>query len=259
MTTPRTSRASLYQPAPARVWRPWVAYAVAALSGLLLSYIVVAFYVFPASASQGNVIVPNVVGLQYSDAQKKLEQSGFSTQRGELRFHTAPRGSVLGQDPEGDNAAPPGSKVTLSLSNGPKMATVPGVIGLSSEQAQTALEAAGFEMGTVSERPSNEPRGAVIDSRPRPGASVPTPSPVALVVSAGPSTIVVPDLTGRPLSDALQLLKQVGLKAGDIKQPGGAIALAPDMATIVLSQSPVAGNTVSGGTKVDITLGGRAP
>lgn len=255
MTGPRTSRSTQAQP---RVWRPWVAYAVAAVSGLFVAYVFVAFFVFPASAAQGNVRVPNVVGLQYADAQRKLEQSGFSAERGEVRFHSAPRLSVLSQEPEGDFAAPAGSKVTLVVSNGPKMATVPGIIGLSSEQAQTALETAGFEMGQVSERPSNEPRGAVIDSRPRPGASVPTPSPVALVVSAGPTTIVVPDLTGRPLSDALQLLKQVGLKAGDVKLPGGAIAAAPDMNATVVSQTPVAGNAVNGGTKVDITLG-RTP
>jgi serine/threonine-protein kinase len=226
----------------------------------LLAYLVVAFVVFPASASQGNVLVPSVVGLQFADARRKLEQFGFAVQRGDQRFHeSAPRGNVLSQDPESEIAALPGSRVSLTISNGPKVAVVPGVIGLSSEQAQAALEAAGFEMGQVSERASNEPRGAVIDSRPRPGAQAPSPSPVALVVSAGPTTIVVPDLTGRPLSDALQLLKQVGLKPGDIKAIGGAIISTPDMAAVVLSQAPVAGNQVNGGTKVDLLLGGRTP
>jgi len=240
-------------------WRPWMAYVAMSAGGFLLAYLIVAIFVFPASAAQKDALVPSVIGLSYTDAQKKLEQSGFTAQRGELRFNNSPRGTVVGQDPEPDVNAAPGLRVTLALSNGPKVAAVPAVIGLSREQAQTTLEATGFEMGDVSERVSNEPRGAVIDSRPRPGSQAPTPSPVSLVVSAGPTTIVVPDLTGRPLSDAVQLLKQVGLKVGDIKSGAGAIVASPDMATVVQSQVPVAGNQVTAGTKVDLTLGGRAP
>jgi beta-lactam-binding protein with PASTA domain len=239
--------------------RPWVAYVVAAVGGFTLAYAIVALFVFPASAAQRDASVPNVVGLPYVDAQRRLEQLGFTVQRGEVRYNNAPRGTVLSQDPEPEITAAPGIRVTLAISNGPHVAPVPSIIGLSRELAQTALEGAGFEMGDVSERPSNEPRGAVIDSRPRPGAQAPIPSSVSMVVSAGPTTIVVPDLSDRPLSDAFQLLRQVGLKVGDVKSATGAIIPAPDMSAVVKSQTPVAGNQVMAGTKVDMTLGGRAP
>jgi beta-lactam-binding protein with PASTA domain len=240
--------------------RPWLAYVVTAVGGFTLAYLIVAIFIFPASAAERDASVPSVVGLQYADAQKRLEQLGFTVQRGELRNHTAaPRGSVLSQDPEPEFNAPPGSRITLHISNGPKVATVPGIIGLSREEAQVALEGAGFEMGQVSERPSNEPRGAVIDSRPRPGNQAPVPSPVMLVVSAGPTNIVVPDLTGRPLSDAFQLLRQVGLRAGEVKTSAGAVVPSPDMAAVVQSQTPIAGNQVIAGTRVDLTVGGRTP
>lgn len=242
-----------------RTWPPWVAYVAMSVGGFTLAYALVALFVFPASAAQHSATVPNVIGLPYTDAQRKLEQTGFTAQRGELRYHNTPRGTVLGQDPESDINAAPGIRVTLTLSNGPKLAPVPAVIGLSREQAQTALEAAGFEMGDVSERASNEPRGAVIDSRPRPGAQALTPSPVSLVMSAGPTTIVVPDLTGRPLADAMQLLRQVGLKVGNVRSATGAIIAAPDMAAVVQAQVPMAGNQVTAGTVVELTLGGRAP
>ncbi len=244
----------------ARKKRPWPAYVAAGLSGFTLAYVLVAAFVFPAGAAQSDALVPNVVGLQYADAEKKLAQTGFTVQRGEVRFHgAAPRGSVLSQDPEPESNAPPGARITLSVSGGPKVAAVPSIIGLSREQAQLALEQAGFTMGLVSERPSNEPRGAVIDARPRPGTQSPAPSPVALVVSAGPTNVVVPDLTGRPLSDAFQLLRQVGLRVGDVKTPAGAVIPTPDMAVMVQSQTPIAGNLVIAGTKVDLTVGGRAP
>jgi len=236
-----------------------MAYPAIGVAGFVLAYLIVAIFIFPASAAQKDASVPSVIGLPYADAQKKLEQQGFVAQRGDLRFNNSPRGTVVGQDPEADVNAAPGMRVTLALSNGPRVAAVPPVIGLSREQAQTALEAAGFEMGDVSERASNEPRGAVIDSKPRPGAQAANPSPVSLVVSAGPTQIVVPDLTGRPLADAMQLLRQVGLKLGDVKASNGAVIANPDMAATVQAQTPVAGNQVTAGTKVDMTLGGRAP
>lgn len=235
--------------------RPWLAFPMTALAGFGLAYAIVALFVFPAGAAQRDARVPNVIGLSYADAQRQLEQAGFSAHRGEARFHNAaPKGTVLDQQPEPEAVNATGTRVSLVVSNGPRMGTVPVIIGLSREQALTALEAAGFEPGEVSERASNEPRGAVIDSRPRPGAQAPTPSPVALVVSAGPTTIMVPDVVGRPLADATQLLRQVGLRVGDILG-----ATAPPPTAVIQAQMPAAGSMVTAGTKVDITVGGRAP
>jgi len=235
--------------------RPWLPFVATAASGFLLAYLIVAIFVFPAGAAQRDVVVPNVVGLLFGDAQRQLEAASFTVQRGELRFNNAPKGTVIDQDPEATTISAAGIRVSLVVSNGPKLSSVPGVIGMSREQALTALEAAGFEAGNVSERASNEPRGAIIDSRPRPGALAPTPSPVLLVMSAGPTTVVVPDLVGRPLSDATQLLRQVGLTVGEIRAPGGGTA---DPAAIIQSQSPAAGNQVPTGTRVDMTTGGRS-
>ena len=241
------------KPRPKRPWLPFVASGAA---GFLLAYVVVAVFVFPASAAQRDVVVPNVVGLSYGDAQRQLEAASFTVQRGEGRFNNAPKGTVIDQEPEAASMSAAGIRVSLVVSSGPKLSSVPAVIGMSREQALTALEAAGFEPGDVSERASNEPRGAIIDSRPRPGALAPTPSPVSLVMSAGPTTVVVPDLVGRPVSDATQLLRQVGLAVGEIRAPGGGAA---DPSAIVQTQSPAAGNQVLAGTKIDMSTGGRSP
>jgi beta-lactam-binding protein with PASTA domain len=233
---------------------PWKPFAIAAGAGFVLSYLIVAIFVFPAGAAQRDVLVPNVVGMTFTDAQRQLEAATFTVQRGESRSNNAPRGTVIDQQPEAATSTSPGIRVTLVVSNGPKLSTVPAVIGMSREQALSALEGAGFTVGDVSERASNEPRGAIIDSRPRPGSSAPTPSPVSLVMSAGPTTIVVPDLVGRPVAEATQLLRQVGLTLGEIRGPG-----AMDAAAVVQSQIPASGSQVTAGTKVDLITGGRTP
>lgn len=234
-------------------------YVLALAGGFLLAYLIVAFFVFPAGFIPQDVRVPNVIGLTYSDAVTRLEQKGLKAERGETRFHNAaPKGTVLDQTPAPESKEVPGIRVNLVVSGGQKFGTIPGVIGMSRELALNALDVAGFDAGEVSERSSNEPRGAVIDARPRPGTQAPMPSAVALVISAGPTTVIVPDVVGRPLSDATLLLRQVGLAVGDIQYAalGNAVT---DASASVVSQSPPAGSQAAAGSRVNISVGSRTP
>lgn len=230
--------------------RRLIPYVVAASGGFLLAYLIVAFFIFPAGVIPQDVRVPNVIGLAYNDAVRMLQQKGFSSERGETRFHNAaPKGTVLDQQPAPETREVPGTRVTLVISGGQRYATIPGVIGMSRELALSALEGAGFEAGAITERPSNDPRGAVIDSRPRPGTQAPVPSPVALVLSSGPTTVIVPDVVGRTVTDARLFLRQLGLSVGDI---GGSIS---DAAAVVTGQSPAAGSQAAMGSRVNLIVG----
>ena len=239
--------------------RGLIPFVVSIVAGFLLAFLIVAFFVFPAGVLPQDVRVPSVIGLTYADAVRQLEAKGLKAERGESRFHNAaPRGTVLEQLPPPEAKEAPGARVTLMVSSGQKIGTIPGVIGMSRELALNALEAAGFDAGEVTERPSNEPRGAVIDSRPRPGSQAPMPSTVSLVISAGPTTIIVPDVVGRPLSEASQLLRQVGLAVGDISY--GNPSAITDAAAVVSAQAPPAGSQAAGGSRVNMTVGGgRSP
>jgi len=237
--------------------RRFLPYLIALISGFLIAYLVVAFFVFPAGVIPQEVRVPNVIGLTYSDAASQLQQRGFTAERGETRFHNAaPKGTVLDQTPAPGSREAANAKVTLVVSGGQRYATIPGVIGMSRELALNALETAGFDVGEVTERPSNEARGAVIDSRPRPGTQAPMPSAVSLVLSAGPTTVIVPDVVGRPVNDARLLLRQVGLVAGDVQYLGAAVT---DAGAVIVSQSPPAGAQAASGSRVSLTAGTRNP
>lgn len=235
--------------------RSFQPYLIAVVGGFVLAYLVVAFLIFPAGVIPEDVRVPNVVGLTYPEAVRQLEQVGLKGERGEQRFHNAaPKGTILDQKPPADSREAPGVKVSLVVSSGQRYGTIPGVIGMSRELALNALEVAGFEAGEVSERPSNEPRGAVIDSRPRPGTQAPMPTTVSLVISAGPTTIIVPDVVGRPVSEATLLLRQVGLAVGEISYASGGNAIA-DAAAVVSSQTPPAGSQAAAGSRVNMVVG----
>ncbi len=233
--------------------RRFLPYVVAIASGFLLAYLIVAFLIFPAGVTPRDLKVPNVVGLTYDDAALKLSQAGFTAQRGESRFDaSAPKSTVLEQNPPAGSKDVSGTAVTLAVSNGQALVAVPNVIGMARDQAETAIESAGFNVGEVSEQPSEQPRGQVLDTRPRPGEQTPMPSPIALVLSSGPAVVIIPDVVGQNVAAARQMLEQVGL-AVEAATDNGAT---PSDGALVQSMTPAAGSQVARGTKISLRVAG---
>ena len=56
-------------------------YAVAVIGGFLIAYLIVAFVIFPSGVIPGNARVPNVTGLPYPEAVKRLGEVGFKAER----------------------------------------------------------------------------------------------------------------------------------------------------------------------------------
>jgi serine/threonine-protein kinase len=161
-------------------------YAVAVIGGFLIAYLIVAFLIFPSGVIPGNARVPNVTGLPYPEAVKRLGEVGFKAERGEARFHAAsPKETVLEQDPRAGTRDVDGATVTLVVSAGQQTVAVPAIVGLAQGDAQSMLEDAGFELGPVTEKPNAAPRGRVLESSPAPGTKVAIPSAVAITVSSG--------------------------------------------------------------------------
>jgi eukaryotic-like serine/threonine-protein kinase len=190
-----------------------IPYLVAIMSGFLLAYLIVAFFIFPAHLVTSDTKVPNVVGQTYEAAVAQLRKAGFVPQRGEQRFTAgAASGQVLGQTPLPDAVEPRGTRIVLDVSQGQRTATVPQIIGMTRQQAELALQNSGLEAGDVTQRESPTPRGQVLSSTPAAGQKTPLPSEVSFVVSSGPGQLAVPDVTGQTYSSAAQLLMQVGFR-----------------------------------------------
>lgn len=92
-------------------------YAVTIVGGFLLAYLIVAFIVFPSGVVPSDAKVPNVGGLMFDDAAKRLAAVGFKAQRGDEEYREAtPSGTVLAQDPRPGTTEPEGSTVILTVS-----------------------------------------------------------------------------------------------------------------------------------------------
>jgi beta-lactam-binding protein with PASTA domain len=225
-------------------------YVIAATGGFILAYLIVVFFIFPPGAPPVNATVPDVLGLTFDQASTRLSTAGFAGARGESRYNvSSPRSTVLAQTPAAGTSEPKGTKIVLDISAGQRRATVPNVVGLDRQQAAIALDKVGLEVGDVVERESPLPRDEVLSTSPTAGTAMILPSGVSLTISAGPATISVPFVVGRPFAAARTALEQVGLAAASTidsssTQPSGTVT----------RQAPAEGTPVGAGTVVRLSV-----
>jgi len=232
-------------------FRGSLVYLVAIVAGFSLAYLLVAFAIFPAGVIPRDVRVPNVTGLGFDEAAQRLAQAGFKAEQGEQRYNnSAPKMTVLEQSPPPGAREGVGATVTLVVSGGQRMVTVPTVTGMTRVEAQVLLEKEGFEVGEVVQAPSTSPSGTVIGTRPAAGTAVSVPSTVSVVLSGGAPAPSMPDLMGREVGAARQVLNQLGVRSVSIeREPGG-----PGAPGTVVSQSPVSGATIAPGMTVTLRV-----
>ena len=133
----------------------------------------------------------------------------------------------------------------------PPTSAVPDVVGMTSDEAIAALQAAGFN-ATVVEVDSLRPKGIVVDQSPAGGAQADLGLSVTLDVSNGKAPeSAVPKVVGlsagtarATLEDAGFVVKVTSKPVKDKKDDG-----------IVLAQSPGGGDPAPKGTTVTITVG----
>ncbi|HVE64073.1 MAG TPA: Stk1 family PASTA domain-containing Ser/Thr kinase [Mycobacteriales bacterium] len=111
--------------------------------------------------------VPAVEGRTRADAEKLLSEAGLVAKVVETFDDKVPAGIVIRQDRAGGSTAARGDTVTLTVSKGPELVTVPDVEGRRREEAQTLLQAAGFRVRFV-EFPGRRGK-TVIDQNPAGG------------------------------------------------------------------------------------------
>ena len=211
------------------------------VGGLLLALVIVAVVLIVARPHQKRV--PAVIGRDLIAAQATLDAEGFEV--GVKRVaNVAAKGRVLGQDPDAGAEADDGSTVTLTVSGGPGQGTVPDVAQLSEPRAQAALRDAGFRPKVRQQFSAAVAQGVAIRTQPSPGARLQRLSPVVLVVSKGPQTVGVPDVTGEAEQAAKTALRRAGLRYEVIEErskqsPGNVVGQAPGPGALVLLDSVV--------------------
>jgi tRNA A-37 threonylcarbamoyl transferase component Bud32 len=133
------------------------------------------------------VEVPSVKELSKQEAQDRLRKAGFQVG---VRTRASPEedaGRVLGQSVPGGNEERRGSKILLTVGEGPQVARVPDLVGLTYAEAEGKLERAGLPLGGVEEVSSETvPAGVIASQDPQAGSTLEPGSYVYLTTSIGP-------------------------------------------------------------------------
>jgi serine/threonine-protein kinase len=137
--------------------------------------------------------VPVLVGSQRSVAVQKTRSAGLVPSVTEADS-SEPQGQVIRQAPSAGSRIEPGSTVSIVVSKGERMATVPNVIGKPRPDAVAALREAGLDPA-VSEQETDVPAkvGKVTDQFPPPGSEVEPGSEVTVVVGKAPPAAPEPE------------------------------------------------------------------
>jgi beta-lactam-binding protein with PASTA domain/tRNA A-37 threonylcarbamoyl transferase component Bud32 len=193
------------------------------------------------------IAVGDYVGVREADAVRQIEQAGFEPEVNRAPSTTFDETFVFRQDPAAGERIEKGNLVTIFVSTGKPMTTVPDVRGKSRDVAAATLARAGLEP-IVHELNSLKEVNTVLGQDPGPGKRVVRGSKVRINVSKGPAQVTVPPVVGEPFDQASSELQGRGfaVKRRDVdsNEPAGT----------VIAQSPGANTPAPEGSTVTLTV-----
>jgi eukaryotic-like serine/threonine-protein kinase len=206
--------------------KAWVGALLAILVMALLA--AAAYLIVTSLTDEGGELVamPNLVGKTRPQAEQELDRLGLEYVVRRKPTDREDPGLVVDQAPRAGNQVDPAEvEVTIWVSAPPRTFPVPDVRDMTVEEAQAALEEAGFELGNTTEQSDQfVEEGHIISQDPAAGEEFPKRTPVNVVVSTGPTDVIVPDVTCLTVDQAKAQLANLGLQG----QVGDDVAPNPD-------------------------------
>jgi eukaryotic-like serine/threonine-protein kinase len=196
--------------------------------------------------------VPSVAGLTAAAAQQELRQAGFKAVTGTTEIdNSVPKDDVISTSPSG--RALPGATVTLKVSLGPRIITVPPVAGKTQGAAIEALRAAGLTVSSATKGvgvSGTVVLGAVVGTVPAAGTPCPQNRAVTIEVVAGLS---LPPLVGQDINAIEQWAAQnnIQLQQTPVKSN--------QQQGIIVAQGTPAGTPVRPGQTVSVSVSEGPP
>lgn len=238
------------------------------------------------------VEVPNLFGLTPVEAERAALADGLQIEvQREYYSPNVPEGRVMSQMPLPGTRVKRGFQLRVARSLGPQRVAIPDVTGQTPRAAQINIERRGLDLGTVATLPSPNTAGdQVLAQSPPANASGVSAPRIGLLVSTPdqPPVYVMPNFVGQSLAAATNILQSSGMRlgkvsvvsgegatvpaanqasgnAGSVPPPQGASSpssaqvaptpeLTPSPSSLILSQTPAAGQKIVLGSTVDFEV-----
>jgi eukaryotic-like serine/threonine-protein kinase len=213
------------------------------------------------------VAVPKLIGLTPAEAERSAVAAGLQLVV-ERQYYSVdvPEGRIMSQLPAPDAKVRRGWRVRVAQSLGKQRVAIPDVVGQSERAAELNIRRRGLEIESVAhtDLPGASADRVAAQSPPPNAVGVATPR-INLLVTNAPDAqaFVMPSFIGQPLGSVTLTLQDAGLRVGDVgvaipaTTPNSAALPTPIMtspqatpASLIVSQSPAAGQRVRAGSTV---------
>lgn len=221
------------------------------------------------------VAVPALVGMSPVDAERTAQ--GLGLQMSIERQYYSPQiaeGKIMSQLPLPGTKVRHGWQVRVAQSLGPTRVAIPDVTGQSEHAAELNIRRRGLDVASMAEvEEPGIPADQVIAQNPRADATQVLAPKISLLVTAPAETqaFVMPSFVGQPLGSVSRTLQDAGFRLGNVSMaaveapaadaaapavttPVPEIPAQPSPASIVVSQTPGAGQKVVAGTAVNFEV-----
>jgi eukaryotic-like serine/threonine-protein kinase len=225
------------------------------------------------------VAVPPLVGLTPSEAERAA--AGFGLQISIERQYYSPQipeGRIMSQLPLPATKVRRGWQVRVAQSLGPTRVAIPDVTGQSEHAAELNLRRRGLEVASMAAvEVQGIPADQVVAQSPPANATQVLAPNITLLLTASPQpqSFVMPSFLGQPLGSVSRALETAGFKLGNVSMAPPAADAAnsattpattapappvqippaqPSPASMIVSQSPPAGQKVVSGTAVNFEV-----
>lgn len=224
----------------------------AVLAVTLISIMV--FSKFGKSIIPIKITVPYIVGMNVEQVNDRLEPLALSYEiQDSIYDDTAAENTILKQTPKEGEIVGEDAVIKIIVCKGQQLYVTPNLENLKYNVAMNLVENAHLKPVMEQVHNSTVPVGIVFKQSPKKGEKVIESTEVILTVSIGKEEkyVIVPDVSRRPLDEAVNSLRAVGLTVGEnITEAYNDVVEEGDV--IAMTVSP--GEKVKEGYEVDLTI-----
>lgn len=212
--------------------------------------IVIVVIILGFSPNKKDVIMPNLVGLNYEEVINDSQYANITLNPTQEYNEDEEVGTILDQSIREGMVVKEGTVVNVIVSSGAKQVDVPDVYNLTQAEAEDAMTEKGLSFKIISSYSLTVASGSVIKTDPARNTSIPSNQTVTIYVSMGkPSDkTVVPNVIGMTQSNATKEIEKAGLKVS-VTNVNSTVT-----AGQVIDQSPSDGVSVDEGSTVTISV-----
>jgi serine/threonine-protein kinase len=223
---------------------------------------VAAALVFTQVQKPSHVVPKALIGIPKAEVTDKVGDFGWKIKY-QTRSDGKEAGTVLATKPAAGHKLREGGRLTVIVSSGPPLVTVPtteSLRTLTKDQAEDVLGAQGVELKAefVAVADATIEKDHVVGLAEGTPAKLPTGSTVQVMVSSGPPGPQIPDVTGQWAEDAIDQLEGLGFtvttttEANDQLGAGQVIRTDPAIGQTAATGSPITLVVATNGNPVQV-------